>query len=184
MKISNLVMILCTLILVGCTTFSAPTYVVTAQNSILIKDNLKSFKKKIKLNEFTASPSVQQEIKCRAAGPVTPTPGKTYQQYVQDAFQSELFYAGWYSNDGEIIIDGNLDYIDFESGVSKSSWDIKVSLFTKNCYSMKLEDHFEFSGSFDAVSACREVSLGLGPSVQHLISKIITHPDFRKLLCE
>jgi len=118
---------------------------------------------------------------CRAAGPMKPSAGETFEKYIEDALREELFEAGIYDSDANIQIDGLLKRIHFETA-GNSSWDIELEISSNTGTSYTVIVDYEFSGSFFAEHACRDGAEALVEAIQALILQVIEHPDFNKLI--
>nr|VFJ60675.1 MAG: hypothetical protein BECKDK2373C_GA0170839_108316 [Candidatus Kentron sp. DK] len=90
--------------------------------------------------------------------------------------------AGIYSNNGEVIIDANIDKLSFNSHFS-GYWDIKMTL-SSNMYNKEYQvhSHYKFPTSYIAEYACRNVANAFNPAVQDLLNKVVTHPQFSALI--
>jgi len=176
-----ILIILSLIIMTSCSTFHAPTYVGSIENVIAIKDKSEGSKNYVRINDFKAASTVNQKLMCRAAGPVKPSTGDTFQKYIEDALRDELFKAGIYNSAAKVQIDGLLKRIHFES-MGSSSWDIELELSSTTGTSYTVSILYEFSGSWTATHACRDGAEALVGAVQALILKVIEHPDFNKLI--
>jgi hypothetical protein len=165
----------------ACATYYAPGYGISTMNVDTLEQKMGGTDVKVKLNEFTAVPTVDQDMWCRGAGPVMATRGQTFHKYIQDALQDEFSAAKIYSPDAQVTIDGVLQKIDFDSW-GTSSWDIELTLFSSTGTSFTVAEHFEFSGACQAKLACEGVAKAFPAAVQSLIEKIITHPEFDNLI--
>lgn len=172
----------CAILLVsGCASINALPYSVSTQNVIEIKDRWGDLNKKVKLSNFTASPNAGGPINCRLVGPIDPTPGKTIPQYIRDAFQDELYLAGMYASTSEVEITANIDKLEFSS-FGTGYWDITLTIASNKFSGYQVATHYEFATSFDAVNGCRNTANAFGPAVQNLIRKMVTDPQFKRLL--
>lgn len=174
--------IACSILLMsGCASINSLPYTVSTQNVIEMKEKWGALNEKVKLSKFTASRDASEPINCRVLGPIDPTPGKTIPQYIQDAFQDELYLAGMYASSGEVEITGNIDKIAFSS-FGTGYWDIVVTIGSNKFDGYQIVTHYEFATSFDAWSACRNTANAFGPAVQTVIRNIISDPQFERLL--
>lgn len=94
----------------------------------------------------------------------------------------DFVLSGIYKDDASIIIDGNLDAIDFSSGVTDAEWNITITIKSSNGMSMTMSDNFMFGSSFDGGSACYNTANAFNPAVQALLSKVVKHPDFYRFV--
>lgn len=180
MKKYNYLLLVC--FLTGCSTYPASLYSHSVSNIHAMKAKAEAKPISVKLNEFTVSGNIQQEITCRGAGPVVPSPGKTYEKYIRDAMYDELVLAGIYKDNAAITIDGRLEAIDFSSGVTDAEWSINLIIKSSNGHTASLFERFQFGSSFEGNSACRNTANAFAPAVQSLLSKFVNHPDFYKLV--
>lgn len=167
--------------LTGCMTLPAPVYGPSVTNVQKIKTETKGKKISINLNDFYAAPSIPNELACRGVGPVVPSPGKTYAQYIRDAIFEEFVLAGIYDQESNIVIDGNLDRISFSSW-EDPSWQIELTFSSSTGKILTISEKFPFEAGFMGDMACRNVSYALAPAVQSLINKFVAHPEFIKMV--
>jgi len=167
--------------LIGCETTNSVPYKASIDNVVSIQEVLSVSGKKVKLGEFTISSEADKDLMCRLMGPVRATPGKTIQEYIRDAFQEELFLAQAYATDASTTITGHLDKLKFSS-ISPAYWNITMTVSNQNGMSFQVSTKFAFSTSYSAYSACQNVSDAFAPTVQRLISEIITNPEFKRLI--
>nr|VFJ69576.1 MAG: hypothetical protein BECKDK2373B_GA0170837_12482 [Candidatus Kentron sp. DK] len=163
----------------GCETTNSIQYTPSTNNVIQIKDRWGESDIRVKLNEFTGT-GIGSMI-CRAAGAIDPTPGKTVTEYVRSAFQDELFMAGIYSNNGEVVIDGNIDELSFRS-FGGGRWDITMTLSSNMDQGYQVSTSYEFPTSWSAYFACQNVANAFNPAIQNLLNKVVTHPQFSALI--
>lgn len=164
----------------GCSTTSggAP-YKASIQNVVAIQEQLGEAK--VKLIDFTAAAGVDDPRMCRALGSISIAGGKAPSQFVRDAFQEELFLAQSYSNTSPIAISGRLDALSFSS-VVPANWDITLTLTSSNGATLQVQNRHEFSSSWDALSACKNVADAFAPAVQALLRKAATDTRFKTLV--
>jgi hypothetical protein len=159
----------------------APVYGPSVTNVHKIKTETKGKKITVNLKEFSAAPKITNEIVCRGAGPVVPSPGKTFAKYIRDAIFEEFVLAGIYDSNSNIIIDGKLEKIDFSS-FEDPSWQIEMTIFSSNGKSIVISEKFPFEAGFMGDVACRNVSYAFAPAVQSLINKFVTHSEFIRMV--
>ena len=165
----------------ACSSYMAPRYGVSTDNVLFLKQYARTSSVKVKVNEFTASKDVKQEIMCRLAGPVRPSAGTTFQEYIREALVNELLLAEAYSTDADITIDGVLESIDFDTSGENAEWFIKLKLSSNGFNTFTIDHEADFSTTWAAERACAEIAYSLVPAVQDLIEKIINHPEFEKI---
>ena len=171
------------LVLSGCETTNSIPYKASTDNVINMQQILNSTGEKLKLGEFTISPEAEGNLLCRLMGPVTVAPGKSLQEYIKEAFQEELFLAQVYNVDANTTLTGNVDELTFSS-ISPAYWDIAMTISNQNGTSYQVSTKYNFSTSYSAYSACKNVADAFGPTVQQLIKSVVTHPEFRSLVNE
>ena len=165
----------------ACSSYVAPRYGVSTENVLVLRQYSRTSSVKVKVNKFTASKDVKQEIMCRAAGPVRASVGTTFQEYIKGALVDELVLSEVYATDAEITIDGVLESIDFDTSGETSEWMIKLKLSSNGFNTFTIDHTAHFGVTYSAERACAEIANALTPAVQDLIEKIINHPEFKKV---
>ncbi len=168
------------IVLTGCETTSSIPYTASTENVLQFQSALSSSNLKVKLGSFTESEAVV-DLTCRLMGPIDVSRGKTKAEYIKEAMQTELFMAQVYSVDGDIVIEGKLDSLDFSS-VSPASWKFEFTVSSNKYSGYSVSTNYTFDTSFSAYSACKNVADAFGPAVQDLINSIVTHPKFATLV--
>ncbi|SIQ81327.1 hypothetical protein SAMN05421829_10719 [Aromatoleum tolulyticum] len=170
-----------TLLASGCSTVSSVAqYKASTRNVITIKDQLGNSDKKVKLADFTSADGIDGSW-CRAVGPVSIGSGRTLAQFVGDALQEELFMAGIYSSGAPVALSGHLDEAKFSS-ITPAAWEITLTLTSSNGYSYQTKSHYSFSTSFDAISACKNVTDAFPAAVQETLKQVVSDPRFKNML--
>jgi hypothetical protein len=175
LRIASLCLII--VFLSGCSTYAVPRYSISVDNVTLLK-GLDG--KTLNVGDFTSSQPGQNEITCRAAGPIKTPDGETFSDYIRKAFINDLKIANVFLPNAPVTLTGNLNSIDFAS--MSGTWDISLSIKSSNGKSITISEDYSYASSFDALSACNETAQALMPAVQDLINKIISHPDFHSLI--
>ena len=129
--------------------------------------------------KFTASTPGKDSITCRAAGPVTVKPN--FESYIEQAFIDELKIASAYDANATSKLSGNIDNIDFSSGMTDGNWTISLTLSNGKAQSFTTKTVHTFAGSFVADKACQEVAQAFNPAVQKLIQEAVSNPKFKAL---
>lgn len=116
-------------------------------------------------------------------GPIQAADGMTIPQFVEKAFNDELKFAGLYSEDG-VKLSGSLNQIQFSStsGLTNGYWQMGMDLKSSSGKSLIVDNRYDFKSGFDAITACNQTAQALGPAVQDLIKKAVTHPEFVALI--
>ncbi len=165
----------------GCATTNSIPYKASTNNIIAFQQKLQPTGKKVAIGKIAMRTGVEENLLCRLAGPVVVAPGKTLTQYVQDAFQEELFAAQVYLPTSPNVLNGTIEALQFSS-VSPASWDISMKISsTTNTAGYSVSVKFPFGTSWDAMSACKNVADAFGPAVQELLKQVVSHPDFATL---
>jgi hypothetical protein len=162
--------------LAGCDSYSAAPYSISADNDIAMKSALGT--EHVGIGPFTAAKEF--DTNCRLAGPIQLPEGLTFPTYVQKAFADELKVAGLYDEKAPIVLSGVVD--DLKFGSMSGDWDITVTLNSTNGKSMTASEHYEFHTSYSAGAACHNVADAFQPTVQGLVGKVVTAPEFHALL--
>jgi hypothetical protein len=164
----------------GCETTTSRPYTASMDNIISLQTNLNEKGVKAGIGEFTQSSNIGQ-LTCRLMGPIDVGQGKPASEYIRSAIQTELFTAGVYSSSGDVLINGHLENLDFSS-VSPAKWEIVFKVYSNKSDGFTVNTTYNFKTSYTAYKACENVADAFAPAVQQLISDIIAHPDFDKLL--
>jgi len=138
---------------------------------------------KVSVSEFSSSTGNKRtSIGCRAAGPVSNPEGKSFEDYIHDAFINDLKMAGIYADGAEISISGTIESLDFNSNIGAGKWVIKTRVESSVSQGYVVEAIHEFSTNWVADKACQQVAQAFEPAVESLISKIVNHADFKGLV--
>lgn len=176
MRTSMLSSIAAAAVLVSGCAYNASQYGASVRNVETIKSqNLKP----VAVAPFKAVKPGLASITCRAAGPVTVSP--SFENYIEKAFIDELKLAGAYNPSSSLTLSGNLEEVDFSSGMSDGNWTFTLTVSNQRNESFTTKSTFGFSGSFVADKACQEVAQAFGPAVQKLIEDVVRNPKFKQL---
>ena len=172
------------MVLTGCAHYNAQPYTASTDNQILIKQAAAGAgTSKVALETVTLKAGVTPDLTCRAAGPVNPAPGKTAQQYIEEALKTELYQGGVYEPKASNRIKAQITALGFSSGVTDANWTMGVHLSSNSMpdgYNADIQ--YPFSASFIADFACRNVADAFAPAVQQLVKKAVSDPDFKQLI--
>jgi HAMP domain-containing protein len=171
--------ILSMLLLTGCMTHTVTAYSPSFDN-INHLQSLKKANQTISLGNFTATVPNQRSIACRAEGMETLPNNQTYEQYIQNALQNELSSVGLLSNKSRVVLNGNLDKVDFDS--VNGRWIIQMTFNSNVNDAFTVSSTAGFDTSFIADMACEEVAKSFAPAVQTFLDKLYADPNFKNLL--
>lgn len=172
-----------TLAMVGCETTNSIPYKASTDNIISIQKIASNKQIKVRLNNFTLAPGIDESPTCRLMGPVRVAPGKTIPEYVKDAFQEELFAAHAYDPDAITTINGRIEKLSFSS-VSPANWEVSLKVSSNRSPGYTESVNYAFDTSFTAYSACKNVADAFGPAVQELLHRVVTSPQFLSLISD
>ena len=116
---------------------------------------------------------------CRGAGPITVPDKGTFSSYVRKALVDELRMANKYNPTAPVVINGNLDSIDFSS--TEGRWTVGVTIQSSNKFWVRESVQYKYDTSFFAESACSATGQAFMPAVQDLLAKVIRSPQFTKM---
>lgn len=154
---------------------------VSTQNVLGMQQSLKAANLTVKVSDFTTAPGVDAEPTCRALGALEVAPGRSPAQYVQAAFQDELFAAGVIDVTKGVAISGEITELNFNS-FGTGVWKLAVKFSSPSLPDgFTVREEYSFKSSFSALSACQNVIDAFQPTVSALIASAIKHPDFQKL---
>jgi hypothetical protein len=165
--------------LAGCSTYVADRYVASADTG----QALRAYQGKatVAVGPFAAAVPNQREMKCREKGHFTTPDGETFEEFVRQAFVSELTKADLYAPGAPVTLTGRLLTLDFSQGVANASWTFRFELRSTNKQWVTVLERYPIAGGADP-DACRQTARALMPAVQHLLAKIVRHPSFPRLL--
>jgi len=174
MKIFGLHLVL-VFVLYGCSTMTPARYSMSADTNQLLK-RLRG--KTAVLTELL--PAASYEPTCRLMGPIQAGDGLTIPQFVAKAFNDELKFADLYDETQGIKLSGSMDKVAFSS--ASGWWDLAMTLRSDKDVQFSVEHRYNFTTSFDAITACNQTAQALGAATQDLIKKAVSHPQFSSLL--
>lgn len=167
----------------GCASYNAQPYTGLADNQAAIRKAAKNANAEtVVLETVVLKESLNPNLTCRAAGPVNPAPGKTAQQYIEEALKSELYSSGIYSPEANNRIRVQVTALEFSSA-GDAHWLLGLHLASNTLpegYNANIK--YPFSASFFADYACRDVAEAFAPAVQQLVRKAVTAPEFEQLI--
>jgi len=164
----------------GCETTSSRPYSASTKNIIAFQKAVPTGSS-VSVSQFQAAADVDMELTCRLLGALEVAPGKTATQFIEDAFQEELFDAGVFDANGTPITGMITQYEADSYGTGK--WEIGLNLSSPNLpQGLDVATVYEFKSSYTALKACQNVVDAFTPAVQSLIAEAIEHPDFATLV--
>jgi hypothetical protein len=181
LKIRTCSLLLAILAVAGCS-HVAPRYGISATNVESIRASATSPQQKISIGQLSTFKPGLNSISCRAAGPVKPPDGLTYEKYIQGALVSEFKLAGIFDDDSPIVLQGRLDSINFNSNIGAGKWQIDMTFSAQAVAPFQVSTVSRFSTNFAADVACNQVATALPAAVQDLIGHVVAHPSFKSLL--
>ncbi len=161
----------------GCSTFAADKYSIRADHYSSLR---RLAGKTLNVGAFTATNPGQNEINCRAAGPIKTPDGEPFADFVRQALVDELEFAHLYSATASVTLTGNLDNIDFSS--TSGVWHLTLTVNSSNSKSLTVTEDYAYATSFSGQQACRETARAFMPAVQNLIGKLVAAPEFPDLM--
>lgn len=181
MKINSTIKLLGLVIFIGIFSTGCSYNVSKYGASIENVNTIKSLDKKINVQEITSSRPGLNSIGCRAAGSVGTPDSMPFETYIKNALITELQLAGKYDPRSNMVINGHLENIDFNSNLGTANWKFTLKVTSNKNRSALIESIYEFPGSFVADKACQEVAQAFSPAVQKLIKDLVNNPRFRTL---
>ncbi|MDN5843462.1 MAG: hypothetical protein L0H54_08470 [Alcaligenaceae bacterium] len=172
-------------VLAGCSTYSTNRYASSTHNAMLLAP-LKGGQ--VQVGEFTSSVKNkktggdQTEIMCRAVGPVRTPDGESFADYIRNAMVDEMKVAEVYAPSAPTVISGNLDAIDFSSGIGH--WTMSLTLTSNNGKSMTMNEKYPYKISYWGQTACFLTAQAFVPAVQDLVGKAVLSAEFNGLLAQ
>ena len=164
--------------LAGCSTYAASRYVASADTGQALRAY---HRKAVAVGPFAAAVTNQREMKCREKGLFKTPDGETFEEYVRQAFVSELAKADLYTLGAPVTLTGRLLTLDFSQGVADAPWTFRFELRSSNGQWVTVLERYPIAGGADP-DACGQTARALMPAVQNLLAKIVRHPGFPRLL--
>lgn len=165
-------------LLTACSTMQPPRYSISVDNIQVLK-SIEGAKAEVS--------SLSQEFpfnaNCRLMGPIEPADGMTLSDFIKKALNDEFKMADMYATDA-IKLTGAITKAEFSSmsGMTNGYWDLGLELKSSNGESLAVNNRYSFKSGFDAITACNATADALSNAVQDLIHKLITDPQFKKLV--
>ena len=123
-----------------------------------------------------------QQITCRAVGPIKTPDGESFEDFIRKAFVSELVIGEIYAPTAPVTITGNVDSLDFSSGLTDAAWDIALTVRSSNGRSLSAKERYPFTASYYGETGCNNTAHALMPAVQNLVGKVVRDAVFPELL--
>lgn len=169
------------MMLAGCDTTSAVVgYSPSTTNVLAFQSALKPTGKAVRVGNFGAAPGVAIPT-CRMAGALDVSQGKPPAQYVRDALQTELFTAQVYDVNAPVTINGHLEELKVDT-FGTGTWTLGLQVTSSaDPVGYRVSAVRNFKSSYSAYSACQNATNAFAPTVQDLISLVVSNPGFAKL---
>lgn len=164
-------------IALGCSTFSAMRYSVSADNIVTLR-TLNG--RTVNVGAFSAASPGQTEIMCRGVGPIKTPDGEPFSEYVRKAILDDLRIANVYSESAPVTLTGHLEVIDFSS--NSGEWNLSLTVKSSNGKSITITETYKYTTSFYGETACAQTAQALMPAVQNLVGKLFRSSEFKPLL--
>jgi len=178
-RVRNAALLVLVTALAGCSTYRASPYVVSADTLQMLRAYRGTAT--VAVAPFTTTMPGQREMKCREKGQFTTPDGETFEEFIRQAFVSELTKAELYAPVAPITLTGRLLTIDFSQGVADASWTFQLELRSSNGHWVTVLERYPIPGGSDPAS-CRQTARALMPAVQDLVAKVVRQPGFSRLL--
>ena len=177
MSIKLAFFIVLTVIVSGCSTYSANRYSIAVDNVMALKTLNGT---KLNVGTFTASEPGKTEIMCRAVGPIKTPDGETFENFIRKGFVDELKLAEVYSSSAPVTLTGNLDSINFSS--ASGTWDLALTVNSSNGNSLSVSENYSYTTSYYGETACNQTAQALMPAIQNLIGNVVRNAEFYRLV--
>ena len=165
----------------GCSTYAADRYSVSMDTHMALEQAVSSEQgQKIAVDDFGASNPGQTQIECRAVGPIKTPDNETFEAFVRKALVDQLQLADLYAPDAQGRIGGNLDEINFSSVDGR--WFLALTVTSGPGRRFTVREEYDYDTSFYGETACNQTAQALMPAVQNLILKVVSHPEFRRMV--
>ncbi|MDO8411717.1 MAG: hypothetical protein Q7S93_16815 [Phenylobacterium sp.] len=168
-------------VLAACNTTSpVSAYTPATANILAFQSALKPSGATVRVGEFSAAPGIEAPG-CRMVGSLDVTAGKSLEQYLKDALQTDLFTAGVYSVESPVIIDGRIDQLEVNT-FGTGSWTLGMQVSSnRDPEGYHVTAVRNFKTSYVAEAACTNATNAFAPTVQDLMAQVVNNPGFLKL---
>lgn len=168
-------------VLSGCSTYTVPNYGISADSNMSIK--ALQLSQTVSVGSFSSSAKI--DTNCRAVGPISLPNNLTVVSYVKKALEDELKVAGAYSTgNAKYVLSGEITNFGMSSSknMTRGYWDLTLRLSSSNGQAMTASEYYEFESGFGGETACSNTANAFMPTVQNLIRKAVTAPEFKRLV--
>src|SRR3546814_18574084 len=118
----------------------------------------------------------------RAGGPVRELDCESFANYICGAMVYGMKVAEIYAPSSSTVISGNLDVIDFWSGIGY--WSMSLTLKSTNGKTMTIAEKYPYKISYWGQTACFLTAQAFVPVVQYLVGRVVLSAEFNGLLAE
>ncbi len=171
------IIVAASLVLTACTkiNISSLPYKASTRNIIAIQEALDP-DVKVAVASVAYASGFNPDVTCRLAGDIIGPSGKPIPEYIQEAFEEELFAAGRLDIASDTQIEIEIEHLKFTSVLS-IYWKIELNVSSNHYNGYSITSEFFFKTD----SSCKDVGDAFGSAVQGALTKVITHPNFSKL---
>jgi hypothetical protein len=163
------------------TTSPVASYTPATANVLAFQSALKPSNTVVRVGDFTAASDIKAPS-CRMVGGLDVTQGKSLEQYMREALQSDLFTAQVYDTNSPIVINGRLDELKVNT-FGTGSWTIGMQITSnRDPVGYHVTAVRTFKTSYIAEAACQNATNAFGPTVQDLMGQVVGNAGFAKLV--
>ncbi len=174
------VLVLASAFLVGGCTSVAGNFNPSVESVKALKRITKNTSATVNLGEFSSGGSMTSSVPCRLDAGIHLPDKVAYEDYIRNAFASELIFARTYSEASKVTIHADFQKIGLSS--ITGNWTISANVRSSNDTQISIESEYDFDSAFGAGAACNKAAAAFARAVQAFIDDIIEHPDFAKLI--
>jgi predicted small lipoprotein YifL len=163
------------------TTSPVALYTPATSNVLAFQSALKPTNTTVRVGDFTAAADAKAPG-CRMVGSLDVTAGKSLEQYLKDALQTDLFTAQVYDVNSPVVINGRLDEIKVNT-FGTGSWTLGMQITSnRDPTGYHVTAIRTFKTSYVAEAACHNATNAFLPTVQDLMGQVVGNPGFAKLM--
>src|SRR5689334_17672178 len=129
------------LLLAGCGSIAGGPYAVHPDTITTLRSYAG---KSVRLTPFTSDKPGKSEILCRGVGMIQTPGGVPFEQYVGDAFRTELLVAGLAADSAPVTLTGHLERMHFTTA-TESVWELQVTLKSSNGRQLTILENYPFN---------------------------------------
>jgi hypothetical protein len=138
---------------------------------------------KVRVGPFAAKGPAENGLMCRASGRIQVEDGPSFADFLRRALIVEVRSAGALSDQAPVTLTGTVTRFEFSTVMPMGAWTLELTLTSSNGSAVTATEVYDFDvGRVGGDDPCALTAAAAVPAVQHLITRILKHPNFADLL--